>query len=385
MTVTKHYYAETERITSQLGRGRFADVNTSIADGTATAAKKQAVLAPIRNRQQITSSNVQFFAYLSSLTNRLNDTSECYFYHPDHLGSSSWITDSAGTAVQHLHYLPFGETFVSQRSADFDAMYTFSAKEKDAETGYSYFGARYYSSDLSIWLSVDPQASKYPSLSPYVYCANNPVKLVDPNGEDVYPVGEDEYMMILNTLPEKDRAYVQLDKNGFINKDLINSHQSESSNYNGLLAMVNDNVTYDVILADTEFPYMDQEGVLKSQPATYQGVWQYSIYDKEGSTTNQLSTGEGGNLGVTLFPGRDCPTNSPDNNVKIYVNKQLSPAGRAESFSHEGFGHALLYCLNGHNAVNAGHIFGSMGSDLNTKLKSMIISAKKETIKNMHQ
>ena len=61
--------------------------------------------------------------------------------------------------------------------------YTFSAKEKDSETGLSYFGARYYSSDLSIWLSVDPMSDKYPSLSPYVYCADNPVKLVDPNGE----------------------------------------------------------------------------------------------------------------------------------------------------------------------------------------------------------
>ncbi len=61
--------------------------------------------------------------------------------------------------------------------------FTFSAKEKDSETGLSYFGSRYYSSDLSIWLSVDPQASKYPSLSPYVYCADNPVKLVDPEGE----------------------------------------------------------------------------------------------------------------------------------------------------------------------------------------------------------
>ena len=62
--------------------------------------------------------------------------------------------------------------------------YTFSAKEKDSETGLSYFGSRYYSSDLSVWLSVDPMASKYPSLSPYVYCANNPVKVVDPNGEE---------------------------------------------------------------------------------------------------------------------------------------------------------------------------------------------------------
>ena len=62
--------------------------------------------------------------------------------------------------------------------------HTFSAKEHDAETGLSYFGARYYSSDLSIWLSVDPMSAKYPSLSPYVYCADNPIKLVDPNGEE---------------------------------------------------------------------------------------------------------------------------------------------------------------------------------------------------------
>ena len=61
--------------------------------------------------------------------------------------------------------------------------FTFSAKEKDSETGLSYFGSRYYSSDLSIWLSVDPMSDKYASLSPYVYCANNPVKLVDPNGK----------------------------------------------------------------------------------------------------------------------------------------------------------------------------------------------------------
>ena len=59
-----------------------------------------------------------------------------------------------------------------------------SGKEKDSETGYHYFGARYYNSDLSIWLSVDPMADKYPSLSPYNYCAWNPLKIVDPDGRD---------------------------------------------------------------------------------------------------------------------------------------------------------------------------------------------------------
>ena len=79
--------------------------------------------------------------------------------------------------------------------------FTFSAKEKDTETGFSYFGSRYYNSDLSIWLSVDPQVSKYPSLSPYVYCANNPIKLVDPNGEEVSVFGNSENKnTIINSL-----------------------------------------------------------------------------------------------------------------------------------------------------------------------------------------
>ena len=51
--------------------------------------------------------------------------------------------------------------------------------------------ARYYNSDLSIWLSVDPMADKYPSTSPYTYCGNNPVKLVDPKGREIWIVGED--------------------------------------------------------------------------------------------------------------------------------------------------------------------------------------------------
>ena len=64
---------------------------------------------------------------------------------------------------------------------------TFTGKEKDSETGYCYFGARYYDSDLSgLFLSVDPMSDKYPSISPYAYCAWNPVKLVDPDGREIH-------------------------------------------------------------------------------------------------------------------------------------------------------------------------------------------------------
>ena len=64
-----------------------------------------------------------------------------------------------------------------------NSSFPFTGKEKDSETGYSYFGARYLEHELiSMWLSVDPMSDKYPSISPYAYCAWNPVKLVDPEG-----------------------------------------------------------------------------------------------------------------------------------------------------------------------------------------------------------
>jgi RHS repeat-associated protein len=55
----------------------------------------------------------------------------------------------------------------------------------DEETGNYYYGARYYDPKVSVWLRVDPLAHKYPSLSPYVFVANNPVMLVDPNGMEI--------------------------------------------------------------------------------------------------------------------------------------------------------------------------------------------------------
>ena len=113
---------------------------------------------------------------------------DVYFYHSDHLGSASWITDSAGQAIQHLQYLPFGEPYVNQRTSNYSERFTFTGKERDEETGYGYFGARYMDHELmTMWLSVDPMADKYPSISPYVYCAWNPVKLTDPDGEEIYP------------------------------------------------------------------------------------------------------------------------------------------------------------------------------------------------------
>ncbi len=121
----------------------------------------------------------------------------------------------------------------SSSSRTLAEMFTFSAKEKDTETGFSYFGSRYYNSDLSIWLSVDPQASKYPSLSPYNYCANNPIKLMDPNGEKIIPL----------------KAFV----NSAYNK--VFQSLSQTNTYQQLLSKYQDN-THDFVLDySTKYTY----------------------------------------------------------------------------------------------------------------------------------
>ena len=97
-----------------------------------------------------------------------------------------------------------------------DSAFTFTGKERDEETGYSYFGARYYDADLlTSWLSVDPKADKYPSMSPYNYCASNPVKLVDPDGRDWYKNEKSQYYTWFNGSDSHD-GYSHIGEKGIL-------------------------------------------------------------------------------------------------------------------------------------------------------------------------
>ena len=111
-----------------------------------------------------------------------------------------WIP--RGNALGYRYASPDGDEFSATHFAAHShtvhcslitahSSYTFSAKERDSETGFSYFGSRYYSSDLSIWLSVDPMSDKYPHQSNYVYCSNNPIRVIDPNGDDEWDLEKD--------------------------------------------------------------------------------------------------------------------------------------------------------------------------------------------------
>jgi len=105
-------------------------------------------------------------------------------YHTDHLGSTALVTDIDGEVTQHVAYIPYGEIFVEQRNGSWNTPYLFNAKELDEETGLYYYGARYLDPTNVTWMSVDPLFEKYVGMTPYGYCAGNPVRLVDPDGRD---------------------------------------------------------------------------------------------------------------------------------------------------------------------------------------------------------
>ena len=110
-----------------------------------------------------------------------------FYYHTDHLGSSSYITNLDGEVVQHIEYVPFGEVFIEERNNIWNTPYLFNAKEFDEETGLYYYGARYYDPKICIWISVDLLQEKYPNINSYCYAANNPIRFVDPDGHEPTP------------------------------------------------------------------------------------------------------------------------------------------------------------------------------------------------------
>ena len=109
-------------------------------------------------------------------------------------------------SLQHTQYTPFDTGIANKRTVNVQHIihFTFTGKERDEETGYGYFGARYMDHVLTtMWLSVDPMADKYPSISPYVYCAWNPVRLIDPDGMDIWIInGANSFQYTVGMSPD---------------------------------------------------------------------------------------------------------------------------------------------------------------------------------------
>lgn len=110
-----------------------------------------------------------------------------HFYLTDHQGNVRVVADAQGNIEQTNNYYPFGALF-GDGTGDDVQRYKYNGKELDrllALDCYDY-GARWYDPVLARWHAVDPLAEKYPDISPYVYCLNNPVNAIDPDGKRVW-------------------------------------------------------------------------------------------------------------------------------------------------------------------------------------------------------
>lgn len=198
----KHYFVGSERIATQLGDKELSIFEESTylrieaANSPSNKAQQQVVdlqlllkakgikkisFAPYK-KANVTTETAKSTTAAPTIT--AENATRIYFFHNDHLGTSTILTDGSGNPYQFFLNLPFGETMFEQHSytEDYNNPYKFNGKELDEETGFYYYGARYYDPKISLWLSIDPLAEKLPHASPYAYCLNNPINAVDPDG-----------------------------------------------------------------------------------------------------------------------------------------------------------------------------------------------------------
>jgi len=147
---------------------------------------------------------------------RIKSTGMKYFYLKDHLGSIRAVINQNNVLVQAQDYDPWGHIARTWDSASAD--YKFTGKERDAESNYDYFGARFYDSRTANWGTVDPKMEKSCDFSPFHYALRNPCLYLDLKGEEWYYIWNDggksgDWTYYKNT-PTMDLWNGQYDANG---------------------------------------------------------------------------------------------------------------------------------------------------------------------------
>lgn len=210
----------------------------------------------------------------------VNHSSTTYPIHP----SSRFCFGGAGGRYAPGLHQPFEMSLKNRPNFRSNS----TGKEHDEETGYSYFGARYMDHELmTMWLSIDPLADKYPSISPYAYCAWNPVKLVDPDGREVdgYEGSNGQYQWFDE---HSEQSFV--DENGVAwhrvtgNLDTWTEATAiREANIRGLecLGYNRSDAEQDVRLYNEENPLFTKESHLIT-PQKYTSLWEIALNSDEG-------------------------------------------------------------------------------------------------------
>ena len=170
-----------------------------------------------------------------SLDNNNGRKQGLYYYNKDHLGNNREVVAADGTIAQTNNYYPFGVPLNEGISSSSELQpYKYNGKELDRMHGldtYDY-GARNYDAVIPAWTSADPLCEKYYNVSPYVYCGDNPVNAIDPDGRDWYRNGDGTLLWSPSVNSQKDlqKGFTYVGKEYFDEKNGI-SYRNDGSIY----------------------------------------------------------------------------------------------------------------------------------------------------------
>ncbi|MFH2031231.1 MAG: RHS repeat-associated core domain-containing protein, partial [Bacteroidota bacterium] len=200
-------------------------------DGNGRRVKKQAgtdIVKYIDNVYELRNEQATKYVFAGNLRLAKIKGSNVQFYHKDHLGSSSVLSDENGVLTESVAYEPYGsqrKLFCAPESTDLN--YTFTDQEWDAETGLYNYDARLYDSVLGRFITADnviPNWHDPQTLDRYSYTRNNPLKYVDPDGHNFIslndPTGAMDYGHNASLVGNNDVGwhYFSKDKNGIKNQ-----------------------------------------------------------------------------------------------------------------------------------------------------------------------
>jgi RHS repeat-associated protein len=268
-----------------------------------------------------------------------------YFYLKDHLGSIRAVLDESGNIFEARDYDPWGHIIREIDNSDNDPTRNkFTGKERDWESGYDYFGARYYNSRIANWTSIDLLLEKHFDWSPYNYVLRNPMVLLDPDGKQIY-FSEDqdrryeelanmkhmfnpEYKQFFEIKETNDQRYIlnsdRLSESGIQNNELFDAILS--------IASGNDPVSYNNLLGTETFHALDNDEKRTDRSYTLNGLGLYGLTLVSGNDN---------------FKGEQKPKAiSLNDETRILINSSMDQTQQCISLAHE-FAHTDNY-LNGH-------------------------------------
>ena len=236
--------------------------------------------------------------------------------------------------------------------------------------------ARHYNSDLSIWLSVDPMSDKYPGVSPYTYCANNPVRLVDEDGEAIGDVDEASQKKI-NTLTDKNsadyskaftRQFHRLERSKQVYNFYEATEKEISTSTQGKV-MKNNNGSIDIIHSSVASARTSLEGGFSQEYATlFEETFHAADYDRGRLDLNSPTCWDEARAWkfAAKAPGTSMRWNEIDKDI-LYSNytfahmvKHMSIKKIAESFKN-GFEEDYYDSNNrAHSSFNASGIYDKL-------------------------